>query len=112
MTRLVQALAAWGSPEFPAAVKRDIERLSAMELPLQQELSTGSYALDRDVGAMILAVHESEQSIHVKAGIFYTSVIAGCSCADDPTPVDERQEYCEVLLVIDKISADTVITPA
>jgi len=110
MIRFAQALAAWGHDNFKAVLKRDIEQLSAIELPLQQGLSTGNYALDHDIGGMILGVRASKSCIHVKAGIFYYSIIAGCSCADDPTPVDERNEYCEVELVIDKISAEVTIT--
>jgi hypothetical protein len=45
----------------------------------------------------------------VKAGIFYTGVIAGCSCADDPTPVDELNEYCVVQFDIDRMTAETTV---
>ena len=42
-------------------------------------------------------------------GIFYTGVVAGCSCADDPTPVEEQHEYCEVLIEINRATAEAVI---
>jgi len=42
-------------------------------------------------------------------GVFFQSVIGGCSCTDDPTPASEINEYCEALLEIDKATADTVI---
>jgi len=48
--------------------------------------------------------------IRVKAGIFYTGVIAGCSCADDPTPIDEQNEYCVVQFDIDRTTADATVT--
>jgi len=104
-----QALAAWGSGDFSAVLKRDIERLSVLELPLQQGLTTGSYALDEGPGVMILGVYASEHGIHARARLFYRSVIAGCSCGDDPTPVDICNEQCEVALLIDKRSAETTI---
>ncbi len=110
MTCLSQALSAWGDPDFKSVVKRDIELLSVTELPLQQGLTTGSYALDRDIEAMILNSWESETCIHVKAGIFYKSIIAGCSCSDDPTPIDEVNEHCEVQIDINKKTADAMIT--
>ena len=110
MTCLSQALSAWGDPDFKSVVKRDIELLSVTELPLQQGLTTGSYALDRDIEAMILNSWESETCIHVKAGIFYKSIIAGCSCSDDPTPIDEVNEHCVVQIDIDKRTADATIT--
>ena len=80
------------------------------QLPLQQRLSSGSHALDSRVEAMIISSFDDAGRIHVRAGIFYSSIIAGCSCADDPTPVDEHAEYCEVILVIDKATGETVVT--
>jgi hypothetical protein len=110
MIRLTQALEAWGTFDFENVLKREIENLDAGQLPLQQGLSTGSHALDNDLNAMIISVSEGTHCIHAKAGIFYTGIIAGCSCADDPTPVDEHSEYCEVQLDIDKITAETMVT--
>ena len=39
----------------------------------------------------------------------YSGIIAGCSCADNPTPVSELNEYCEVQLEIDKKTAETKV---
>lgn len=58
---------------------------------------------------VINSISEMENIIRVKAGIFYQSVIGGCSCADDPTPVSEINEYCEVQLDIDKATAATAV---
>ena len=80
------------------------------ELPLQQGMSTGSHALDQPVSVMIIRVSDDQDHIHVRAGIFYTGIIAGCSCADDPTPVDEHAEYCEIRLDIDKATAATAVS--
>ncbi len=102
MVRLDKALSAWGTPDFAAMLKREIEQLGPEQLPLQQGLSAGNYALDEPVTARILDVAELQGAIRVKAGIFFGSVIGGCSCADDPTPVDRIEEYCEILLDIDK----------
>ena len=110
MTRFSKALETWGSPDFKAVVKKEIELLPITELPLQQGLTTGSYALDHDIEAMVLNVRESDEFIHVKAGIFYKAIIAGCSCSDDPTPIDECNEHCEVMIDIDKESAEATIT--
>ena len=57
-----------------------------------------------------IGAHEEPGLIRVKAGIFYTGIIAGCSCADDPTPIDELNEYCVVQLDIDLATADTTVT--
>ena len=107
--RLGKALKAWGTPDFEEVLKREIEGLGVGQLPLQQGLSTGSHAVDDSLGVMIISVTESADVIHAKAGIFYTGIIAGCSCADDPTPVDENTEYCVVQLDIDKTTAETTV---
>jgi hypothetical protein len=70
----------------------------------------GNYALGGKFTVMILGVSEDKDFIHAKAGIFYNSIIAGCGCADDPTPVSELNEYCEVRLDISKKTAETMVT--
>jgi hypothetical protein len=109
MIRLSRALNAWGTPEFNGVLVQEIEQLTIDQLPLQQGLSTGSHALDNRVKAMILSVVDEGGYIRARAGIFYTGIIAGCSCADDPTPVNEENEYCEVQLDIDKATAGTTV---
>ncbi len=110
MIRLNAALSAWGTPDFEGLLKKELEQLGADQLPLQQGLSTSSYAIDSALTAIILSVSGDADVIRVKAGIFYAGIIAGCSCADDPTPVNENNEYCEVQLVIDKATAEATVT--
>jgi hypothetical protein len=110
MIRLSKSLEAWGAPDFQDILKREIEQLDAGQLPLQQGLSTGSHAVDDSLGVMIISVTEGADIIHARAGIFYKGIIAGCSCADDPTPVDENTEYCVVQLDIDKTTAETTVS--
>lgn len=110
MIRLPKSVNAWGTSGFRETLKQEIEQLDAALLPLQQGLSVSSHVAERPFRAMILGVSEAAGLLHVKAGIFYTGVIAGCSCADDPTPVDEQNEYCEVLLVIDRQTADAAVS--
>ena len=79
-------------------------------LPLQQGLSLSSYVGKSPVSAIILNTTEKTDSIQIKAGIFYTGIIAGCSCSDDPSPTDEQNEYCEVQFTINKTTAETTVT--
>jgi hypothetical protein len=78
-------------------------------MPLQQGLSQTSHACDDNISIMIIGVSEESDFIHAKAGIFFTGIIPGCSCADDPAPVNEHTEYCEVRFDINKITAETAI---
>ena len=105
MIQLIKSANAWGSPDFEAVFKRELQQLGADRLPLQQGLSASSVALDGTIDVMIKRVSDDAGAIRVKAGIFYAGIIAGCSCADDPTPVSENTEYCEVQVVIDKATA-------
>jgi hypothetical protein len=110
MMRLPQALAAWQSTAFNAVLKDEIEHLDANLLPLQQGLTQSSHANADTLTVMIISHADQWDCIQVKAGLFYTGIIAGCSCADDPTPVDEINEYCEIQLNIDKLSGETTVT--
>ncbi len=110
MIQLPNALHAWGTPEFEAVLKQEIEQLDPRQLPLQQGLTASSHVTDRPFKAMVIAVREEAGMIRAKAGIFYTGIIAGCSCADDPTPIDEQTEYCVLQFDIDCATADTRVT--
>ena len=110
MIQLSKALKAWGTPSFKPALKEEIEQLDPNLLPLQQGLSQTSHVCDDNISAMIIGVSDESGFIRVKAGIFFTGMIPGCSCADDPSPVNEHAEYCEVQFDIDKLTAETAIT--
>lgn len=102
MIHLQKALAAWRSPAFNDILKAEIERLDADLLPLQQGLERTSHVGTARPRAMLLRVSEADGCLRAKVGLFYSGIIAGCSCADDPTPIDEIDEYCEVEFEIDK----------
>jgi hypothetical protein len=110
MIRLPNALRARGTPEFSDILRQEIEQLDARQLPLQQGLSSSSHVTDRPFQARIISIREEDGILRIKAGIFYTGIIAGCSCADDPTPIDELNEYCVVRLDIDTSTAETAVT--
>jgi hypothetical protein len=107
MIKLDKALRAWGTPGFESILKQEIEQLGVNQLPLQQGLSNSSSVSDAPVTVVIINVAGMEDVIRVKAGIFYWGVTGGCSCAGDPGTDNEINEYCEVLLDIDKFSAAT-----
>ena len=110
MIRLRRSLDAWGTPDFAAMLCDELQQLDPEDLALQQGLSRGSYALGDGLGVMLLGVDEGPESISARAGLFFTAVIAGCSCADDPTPVEAVSEYCEVRIDVDKTTAEARVT--
>lgn len=109
MIRLPAALRAWNSPAFAAALKRELEAAGAACLPLQRCLSATSVALDDDITVMPLGAVEEGGRIHARVGVFFAGIVAGCGCADDPTPVEPQNEYCELRVVIDATTAEASI---
>ena len=110
MIELHHALSAWGTPEFERCFKAEVEALPAAVLPLQQALAYTACVSDEPFSVMLLNTSEDEETIQVKAGVFYSGIIGGCSCADDPTPNDTQREYCVLRFAIDKRSAATTLT--
>lgn len=106
---LMESALAWRTTAFPQILKSELEELGLEELPLQQGLSTSSVALDDELRAVILSSTEDGGLIRVHAGLFYTGVIAGCSCADDPTPMNKQNEYCEIDVFIHRDTGEARI---
>ena len=109
MVRLFNALKAWDSDEFEAVFKAEVAGLDKHTLPLQAGLANSSHVSDSPFEPVVLATSETDKIISVKTGIFYSGIIAGSCCADDPTPVCEENEYCELQFDIDKSTGETTI---
>ena len=112
MFYLPASLEAWKTPAFNSALKHEVCSLDSKLLPLQQGLQNSSYAISDKLSIIVLETKEDADNIIVKAGLLYNGIIAGCSCADDPTPTDETNEYCDVLFYINKQTAETTVTLA
>ena len=105
---LPASVRAWGTADFPATLKRELAACAA-ELPLQQALTGTSAVSDEAITAVLLGTHADAAQIHAKVGIFFGGILVGCSCADDPTPVEAQTEYCELQLGIDRANGATTI---
>jgi hypothetical protein len=101
---------AWGSETFHSVLKAEIEALGEDKLPLQQGLSQSSYVSNSGYRIMPISEQESDGMLKAHVGVMYRGIIAGCSCADDPTPVDEINEYCEILVTTDLRSGVTTFS--
>lgn len=109
MISLPESLTTWGAPEFEVIFKREVSSLESTLLPLQQGLAQSSYVSDSDFNVVILSSSETADALNIKAGIFYAGINAGSCCADDPTPLDEITEYCEINVEINKSTAEAII---
>lgn len=105
MIILPNALQAWGSAAFAAALKAELEVLPANALPLEQGMTPGSHAGDEPLSVTVIATSEDACSLQVKAGVFFTEIVANCGCGDDPV---HQSAYCELRIGIDKTTAAAV----
>jgi hypothetical protein len=93
---LSATLAACGSDAFENTLKQELTAKLAEQqtaLPLQAAMRHGSSVTDEDIGISLLNWQHLDNVLQVKIGVFFSSLIAGCSCADDPTPVQPLPEY-------------------
>ena len=100
---------AWGQAELKQVFNHELRGLYVDALPLQQGLKQSSVALNHALSASILNAREVGDNYIIHAGLFYTGMVAGCNCADDPTPQDEVNEYCEVIFTIDRRTGLTAV---
>jgi len=112
MHDLQRSLKAFGSPDFAAVLREELAAFGPDALGLQQALSAGNTALSDGIGIMILHHLETSDTLQVRAGVFFTSVLGGCACADDPTPENENAEYCEIEITIDRRTGEALVRPA
>jgi hypothetical protein len=106
MPRFPEALAAWQSDVFGRVLKEEIESLSPGTLPLHLGTAQGGFVDDSDIAATVLTSAEEAGSICADVGIFFTEIVGGCSCGDEPEAVNA---YCRLRIHIDKSSAEARI---
>jgi hypothetical protein len=109
MIQLPKTRDAWNTPGFDQILKGELEAIDAAQLPLQQGLTLSSMVSPEPFSVIVIDKEESREFIQCRVSIIYAGIIAGCSCSDDPTPLDRQTEYCELQLEIDKLSAETRI---
>ncbi len=109
MIQLKNSLKAWNTTEFNRVFKLDVEKLGPEILPIQQALQFGSLALLDNFQLMIVNTSENTEQLIIEAGVFFSSLIAGCNCSDDQTPAELTNEYCEMRFTINKSNAETTI---
>lgn len=104
LLQLPDALSAWNTPDFGEVLKRELEA-NAAQLPLQEALAGSSAVFGERIEVMVIASEANTDCIRARVGVFFSGIVAGCSCADDPTPVEAQNEYCELTVDIDRRTA-------
>lgn len=106
--RLAHCLEAAGSTDFADCLARALKALPAGSLPLQGGCDQGGLADDSDISASVLSVDQTEDCMVARVGVFFTEIVGGCNCNDDPL---EANAYCVLEVAVDRIDGATVLTP-
>jgi hypothetical protein len=109
MFTLQKSLQAWNTRTFDNVFKSEVSDLDKQLLPLQKGLLFSSYVSPDKISPVIMSSSSGTTHLLIKTTIFYTGIIAGCSCADDPSPQDTQQESCDLLFRINLTNAETQI---
>jgi hypothetical protein len=107
MPKFHNALRDWPTDTFTHTRKLEIEQLESGLLPLQQGVAQGGYVDDSLLAATVLNVSDDARAIHARVGIFFSEIVAGCSCGDEPMAT---HAYCELRFSIDKATAEADVT--
>ncbi|MBI5041833.1 MAG: glucosamine--fructose-6-phosphate aminotransferase [Gammaproteobacteria bacterium] len=110
MAKLIGAVRDWNTDAFAQSLKREIAYLGKGVLPLDKGVSYGGLVDDSELTVTLLRSADDGPAIVALVGVFFTEIIGGCSCGDEPTPTPA---YCELHIRIDKATAeaDIVIVP-
>lgn len=117
---LSRAAAAWrvapDSPHFRATLIEELQALgpihSALQPLLQRGLAQSSAVAAEPVSVHLLSYRQQDSRLFVRFGVFYAGIIAGCSCADDPAPIESLTEHCELLAILGISDGETALAPA
>lgn len=99
---LLNSLNAWGSDSFSRLLKEELQSLQPGTLPLHAGVTQGGLVDDAGLTATVLSASDKAGTLQIKVGIFFTEIVAGCSCGDDPAAYSA---YCEILVRIDRQTA-------
>jgi hypothetical protein len=104
--KLPDSLRDWETPELSKSFKREIQCLPPGALPLQSRGMQNGLVDDTDLSPIILQAIDTEDMLTIKAGIFFSEIIGGCSCGDEPAV---ENAYCEIRVEICKATAEASI---
>jgi hypothetical protein len=109
MLKLRDALQKYRSGSFDKALKCELESLPSGSLPLEKCTSHCGVVDDSNISVTVINTQQRKSCIQAKIGVFFTEIVAGCVCGDDPTP---ENAYCEMLIRIDHATGEAKFEPA
>ena len=100
--RLPAALRAWNTKDFIQVLKTEMRALDSGVLPLFEGTSQGGLVDDSDIAITLLNASRDEAAVWLDVGVFFSEIVGGCSCGDDPVA---ENAYCELRIRIDFATA-------
>ncbi len=100
--RFASALQDWGTPRFEQTLKNEMQALDAACLPLSRGTGSGGRIDGSDLTITIISALEKGQTLQARVGVFFTEIVGGCSCGDEPF---SQPAYCLLQVVIDRQTA-------
>ncbi|UCB55428.1 MAG: hypothetical protein JSW45_02550 [Thiotrichales bacterium] len=98
MVKLSESLRHWQSASFDKTLKKELEALPTGTLPLAEALTRCGKVDDSNVSAVVISSSGRDGRIQSRVSIFFTEIVAGCVCGEDPVP---ENAHCEMLVSID-----------
>lgn len=83
--------------ELPAVLANWLSALPADELPARLCCSRGGLIDPDDWSFSVLGVRDRDDCVSARVGFFFTEVVGGCNCNDDPSRFND---YCELIIEI------------
>lgn len=104
MTRLSRARDSWAGADFATVLRDELQALGGDGLPLHLGVNEGGMVDASRVQVTVIRSAADPAEIRATVGLFFTEVVGGCSCGDEP---EAKPVYCEMQLHIDRGSAET-----
>jgi len=77
-------------------------------LPLRHGCEQGGLVDDHDISASVLGVEQTPDHVTARVGVFFTEIVGGCNCHDDPL---QASAYCVIEVRIDRTTGATEFSP-
>jgi len=101
---LVDSVGAFGTPTFAEVLRRELLALPDGVLPIEGE--QGGLVDPASLGVTLLSSRADAERIEIAVGVFYTEIVGGCSCGDEPFGVNG---YTELRLRIERADGGALI---
>lgn len=94
--------------DFADKLVRALRALPAGSLPLTAACTQGGWVDDSDLAISVLTISGDDGAVSARVGVFFTEVVGGCNCNDDPVGCSA---YGVVRVTLDRTTGIAEIVP-